>query len=254
MERLRPPFQGVLNIIRFNRHFYIIAAGAIVGIYLLSDYFNYPFRIIGLILCYVLFVTTIVSLIVSFYVYDLSSLYRFKWLKELAVLPNSRVVNINAGFDEISHLISAELAGSKLIVYDFYDPLKHTEISIKRARKAYLPFKGTQQISTTNIPLPDGWVDLTLVMFAAHEIRQANERTAFFQELKRTLNNEGRVIIVEHTRDVLNFAAYNLGFFHFFSRLSWLRTFGDAKLFVEKELNVTPFVKIFVLNKNGSES
>jgi len=132
-----------------------------------------------------------------------------------AIAPNSRVVNINAGFDEISHLISAELAGSDLIVYDFYDPLKHTEVSIKRARKAYLTFTGTQQISTTNIPLPDNCVDLTLVMFAAHEIRQADERTAFFRELNRILNKEGMVIIVEHMRDALNFAAYNVGFFHF---------------------------------------
>ena len=254
LERLRKPFQGVLNIVRFNWQFYVIAAGAILCVYLLSDQLIYQLRLAGLIFCYILLITTIISLIVSFYVYDLSPLYKFKWLQDLAVLPNSRVVNINAGFDEISHLISAELPGSDLIVYDFYDPLKHTEVSIRRARNFYLPFNGTREISTAHIPLPDNCVDLTLVMFAAHEIRQADERIAFFRELNRVLNNDGRIIIVEHMRDALNFTAYNIGFLHFFSRLSWLSTFKHAKLFVEKELNATPFVKIFVLNKNESES
>ena len=254
MAAVRKPFQGVRNIIRFNWHFYALAFGLIGLFCMMLFYCGSVYHTYIIVIIIFVSLPILISLLVSLYIYDLSGLYVLKWLNEIKLPPGSNILNIHAGFDETSGLLQRRFPDSKLQVFDFYDAQKHTEVSIKRARKAYLPFKGTQHISTTYIPLPDSCIGLTLVMFAAHEIRQANERTAFFHELNRTLNNEGRIIVVEHMRDVLNFAAYNVGFFHFFSRSSWLRTFCDAKLFVEKEMSATAFVKIFVLNKNGSES
>ncbi|MCO5935136.1 class I SAM-dependent methyltransferase [Mucilaginibacter sp. RB4R14] len=157
------------------------------------------------------------------------------------------IVNIHAGFDETSEILNAKFPAAKLTVLDFYNPLKHTEVSIKRARNAYKPFHATKQVITTNLQLPNKYADDILIVFAAHEIRNERERIAFFKEIKRIVKPEGNIIVVEHLRDLPNFLAYNIGFFHFLSRPAWYVTFTGAGLKVISEKKLTPFVNIFKL-------
>ena len=191
------------------------------------------------------------SLLVSFYVYDISNLYELSWLDDVNVLQDYKIVNINAGFDEMSILLSAKYPTNNLTVYDFYDATKHTEVSIERARKAYPCFPETIKVETANIPLHEAMIDLIFVIFSAHEIRNKTERIIFFKELDRILKADGKIIIVEHLRDVPNFFAYNFGFLHFFSRNEWIETFYSSNLLISKEFSITPFVRAFILNKNG---
>lgn len=233
--------KGVMNIIRFNWHFYVIAMICIAGLILLHQ----PF-IIGLI---VLSIT--VSLGVSWYVYDYSDLYTLNWLD----IPSpAEVVNINAGFDETSVLLSAKYPTAKLTVFDFYDPVKHTAVSIERARKAYAAYPGTITITTASIPLPSASADVIVLMLAAHEIRDRVERGIFFTQLKGCLRDKGQIIVLEHLRDMPNFIAYNIGFFHFFSKQTWMHTFNVAGLVVVKETKLTPFLSAFILQRNGITS
>ena len=254
MESVRKPFQGILNILRFNWHLYLIAAGFISFLLLISFLLVEPYLTIDYVLQGLIVSSTLISLIVSLYIYDLSGLYEFRWLSELQVSTVCRVVNINAGFDETSALLQQWFPGADLDVYDFYDPLKHTEVSIKRARKAYLPFNGTRAISTSSIPLPDNHADYIFLIFSAHEIRNEDERTMFFIELNRILKPGGKIFLLEHLRDVPNFCAYNIGFFHFMSRSSWYNTFTQSDLKLLKETKFTPFVTRFMLEKNGNPS
>lgn len=230
MERLA--FQGVKNIIRFNWHFYVIALCCIVFFTIIHQ----PLIIFLIIL------STIVSLAVSWYVYDYSNVYTLNWLD---VKHPARVVNINAGFDETSAVLAAKYPAADLIVYDFYDPAKHTEVSIERARKAYAAYPGTIAIATSAVPSAPA--DLIVVIFAAHEIRNFAERAAFFTKLKECLRDKGQIVVLEHLRDLPNFMAYNIGFFHFYSRREWMRTFDAAGLAVEKETKLTPFLSAFIL-------
>jgi SAM-dependent methyltransferase len=186
---------------------------------------------------------------VSMYVYDFSGLYSLKWIEQEKT--ENVVVNINAGFDETSALLKAKFKRSELIVMDFYDPAKHTEVSIKRARKAYPPFPNTKQTGTNFIQLADNSVDKIFLTLSAHEIRDEVERTAFFREISRTLKPNGEIYITEHLRDFPNFLAYNIGFFHFHSKGTWLRTFKIAGLKTSREVKLTPFISSFILNKNG---
>ena len=80
MEIKRRKFQGVLNILSFNRHFYVfglVALAIIITSHLIFSWSNLLFWIIILAFLYGL----IMPLIVSAYVYDFSGYYNFNWLK-----------------------------------------------------------------------------------------------------------------------------------------------------------------------------
>lgn len=250
---LRKPFQGLRNIIRFNWHFYVLSAFVVVFLFSIS----YSFHSLGLasnILAFLIICSTILSLAVSSYIYDFSDLYKLSWLSNLEGGRKETIVNIHAGFDETSFLLKTKFRESELIVADFYDPLKHTEVSIKRARKAVPPFLNTQQVSTSYLSFPDGSADKVFAIFSAHEIRNNEERLVFFKELYRVLKPDGKLIVTEHLRDTANFFAYNIGFFHFHSRATWLTTFRLAGFTISREMKITPFITSFILDKNGTAS
>lgn len=247
MERVRKPFQGVWNIVRFNWHFYLISFGICLLIILLNPYINEAYRIYAYIACLLIMGGISISLLVSFYVYDLSGLYDLNWLKISINETPCKIININAGFDETSILIADKFPDCELIVFDFYDPQNHSEVSIKRARAAYPPFPGTQRVSTSSLPLDNHYADRIIVTLSAHEIRKETERTDFFKELNRILKQTGEILVTEHLRNLPNFLAYNIGFFHFISKSSWRRTFKNAGLIVSNEIILTPFITVFTL-------
>lgn len=250
METIRKPFQGVLNIIRFNWQFYIIAFCLFFILHFSANYFEKPYSTSIYFISILAISSTIFSLLVSFYVYDISGIYSLDWIDQNT--NEKTVVNINAGFDETSNMLQKKFKNAELIVFDFYNPEKHTEVSIKRARKAYPPYPKTRQIKTSNTELLDNSVDKIFVIFAAHEIRNEIERTVFFKELNRIIKPTGKIYVTEHIRDFQNFVAYNIGFFHFLSKNSWLRVFKNANLKLKLEKKITPFISTFILYKNGN--
>ncbi|MEO0787731.1 MAG: class I SAM-dependent methyltransferase [Bacteroidota bacterium] len=242
---------GVWNIIRFNWHFYMISLFSLlvltVGIRLLPE----TLRVYGLILLFLFTLPIVSSLLVSFYVYDLSRLYEMKWLE---AENGNNILNVNAGFDETSAIIKSKYPHVELSVCDFYDREKHTEISIRRARKVYPPYAGTLQVKTHKLPFVEGYFDQVLAILSAHEIRDKRERIQFFKELNRVTKADGRVVVVEHLRDLPNFLAFSLGFFHFHSKADWMSSFVESDFESVVEQKITPFISIFILNRYAHSS
>ena len=249
MDLDRKPFQGVLNIVRFNRWKYIFSLFLLLimsCIYLNS---NSLYQTIWLILILFLVFLLSVSLLISYVVYDYSALY------QLPLLPNlqkQNVLNVNAGFDEISDFLKEKYSEITLIKSDFFDSERHTEPSIQRARKIYPPQSDIVLINTEKIDFESNKFDSILLFFAAHEVRNEQERIAFFKELNRILKPEGKIYITEHLRDWVNFIPYSVGFFHFYSKNNWSKIVHSSDLKIEKEIKTTPFVSTFILTKNGN--
>lgn len=249
MERInRKTFQGVVNIVMFNWHYYIISL--VLLVLLLVAGFNFPlYSVFALTIALLLIAGTVLSLAVSYYIYDYSKLYTINWLDKLNIKPGDQLLNINAGFDESSHILSDKYPQAALIVFDFYDAKKHTEVSIERARKAYPPYNPTQVVSTNALPLEANSINYVFLILAGHEIRNHVEREMFFSQLKSALKADGRIIVVEHQRDLANFIAFNFGFFHFYSPMRWRKTFLNSGLIIDSEEKYTPFLSIFTLKK-----
>lgn len=249
MEKIRKPLQGVCNIIRFNWHFYVLAIVAVSLMLTFAWFVESPADPYIYVAALLIMDVILVSLVTSCLIYDFSGLYKLKWIA--ATGKEALILNIHAGFDETSELLAQKFKHSKLVVIDFYNPTQHTEPSIRRARKAYPPYPGTIPTTTTSLPVGDSTVDKVFVIFAAHEIRNEQERVAFFAELNRILKPGGEVYVTEHLRDAVNFLAYNIGFLHFHSKQSWQRTFEQSQLCVKQEFKLTPFISTFILVKNG---
>jgi SAM-dependent methyltransferase len=249
MEQERRKFQGVLNILSFNRHFYVFGVAALMIAF--ASYFlaGWPQVLFWLTVATFLY-GLIMPLIVSAYVYDFSGYYNFPWLKTL--IPNEKeiklIANLNAGFDETSFIIKNKFPQADLRVFDFYDAERHTESAIIRARKVSLIYPKTEHVSPDSIPLEDKTVDIVFLLSAAHEIRSHEEKIRFLKECLRMCKPGGKVIMLEHLRDFPNFLAFSVGFTHFFSRRVWKDAFDRAGFSSIHEFKFTPFTSIFECN------
>jgi len=246
MEITRRPFQGVLNILSFNRHFYVFGFAALallIASYLFFSWSTILFWILILGFSFGL----LMPLFVSAYVYDFSGYYHFKWLKKqtLTDSKDTQILNINAGFDETSFIIKKQFPKSNLQVLDFYNAKQHTEPAIIRARKVSLVYPNTQQIVSNEFPVLTDSIDYIFLLSAVHEIRTQDEKIQFLRECHRVCKPNATVIMVEHLRDLPNFMAFTIGFTHFFSKKTWHNAFKEAGFKTFEENKFTPFMSIF---------
>ena len=250
MEVERRKFQGVLNILSFKRHFYIIGLAVLAALLFIHFIVEWPPLVFWMIIAAFMY-GLLMPLIVSAYVYDFSGYYELKWLDNLVddFKKAKSIININAGFDETSFIIKSKFPNSDLRVFDFYNANQHTEPAIIRARKVSLIYPNTQQIASNLIPLKDSSVDIIFLLSAVHEIRSHEEKIQFLKECNRLCKPDGQVIMVEHLRDFPNFLAFSIGFTHFFSRSVWKNSFERSGFSSFQEIKFTPFMSIFYCSR-----
>ncbi len=243
---IRGPFTGVANIVRFNWPMYA-GAVAVIGTGLVITRLAALPRLLARMIMTGLFgaaFTIFSSLVVSFWIYDRSPLYGWKWLGKFVSRPPRRIVNVHAGFDESTAALRRLYPEAEMAVLDFYDPVKNPEASIARARAASEPDPATIRIAVDHWPLPDASADLVVLFLVAHEVRDRTDRAAMFKEIRRICALDARVVLVEHLRDMANFAAFGPGFLHFLSYDDWREAARNGFQLAAEE-KVTPFVHLF---------
>jgi hypothetical protein len=239
----------VQNIVRFNWPMFVTTALivllAIVGALTLTTPI---WRAILALIASGLALGTIISLAVSHHVYDRSDLYRFAWLtRALASGLPRRATFCHTGFDECSDVLRAQLRETRWTLLDHYDPTWMTEASIQRARHRCPPPRGTIAAPFDAWPVSERSADLVIGMLAIHELRRDAERVTWFAEAHRVLDAGGRVIVVEHVRDLANVAVFGPGALHFHSVAAWQRSWEQARFRLRDEFRVTKWVRVFVL-------
>ena len=242
----RPRFQGVHQIIAYNWHFYagalFLLGGAFIAMRFVPEGFRHLVQAAMLISAF--WVAS--SIIVSFYVYDLSELYEWRWISRAIPSAPRSWFHVHAGLDESSASIRDLYPGARSEVIDIYDPKEMSEPSIARARK---DSGDVRKAAYTDLGIPSGSHDTGFIIFTAHEVRSSAGRERLFSEAARALGPGGRLLLVEHPRDALNFLAFGPGALHFFPRGEWLRVGKRAGFRLCSELKITPFVSCFVFEK-----
>ena len=241
----RGGYDGVLQILRYNAHYYVGTLLALLVVLTLV-WLQWLPRLIqatllgaaGLAVFWFLS-----SLIVSYYVYDYAAVTQWNWLPQTLLHPPRRWLNIHAGLDQL-------FPETEHVVLDIYDSQEMTEPSIARARRARPSQYSAVPCRLDALPLPDRDRDTVFLLFAAHEIRNPARRVAFFRQAARVLTAPGQALLVEHLRDWKNFVAFGPGCLHFHSRREWLRIAREAGFRLEQEGCVTPFVRRFVMSRS----
>lgn len=248
--RARGRWQGMEQILRYNLPMYAWALGAAVFAAAGARTLPLAAPLSSALLAFAALVvlSSAASLLVSHYVYDRSELFRWDWLAA-RVAPPARWTVIHAGLDEVSPALRARYPDAEGEVLDIYDPREMTEPAILRARRSTPPPEPARPSSPDRLPVADAASDLVMLFFAAHELRQARARDDLFAEVRRVLRADGRVVVVEHLRDVPNALAFGPGVFHFLPRREWLRVARGSGLVVRDEARITPFVRAFFLGR-----
>lgn len=247
----RGPFDGVLQIVRYNWNLYISAlfvSAVVVG---LVPAIHPPTALaVLLILGAVVAVFWLaLSLAVSHYVYDRSDLYRWQWIRERVAGNPRHVMNVHAGLDETSPALQEAYPAAEVTILDVYDLAEMPEPSIARARREARASLTSVKADFRRLPVQNASTDLVTVIFVAHELRRAASKEAFFRELARVVKPGGTVLLVEHLRDAWNLFAFGPGAFHFFPRREWLRVAAATGFELTVEISRTVFVHALVFRR-----
>ena len=239
----------MLKIVRFNWPWYVgaVLVNVIAGWAIWQAEVDAPWRRIAIVLLVLTDLWLLLSLLVSHVIYDRSDVARGEWL---GAEPVSNVAVFHFGQDEASALVASRLPGATLRTFDLWEPARAGTPSLRRARALAHADPSITAAALDRVPLADGSLDLGVLAFAAHEIRDHGTRVALFRELARISAGGGRLLVLEHLRDGWNLLAYGPGVFHFLSRRTWLRCFNAAGLTVSRESRVTPWVRRFELRRS----
>jgi SAM-dependent methyltransferase len=232
--------RGVGRVVAFNWPGYaaVITAVALAAAVPVSGPARYPLRV-GAVLAGAWIA---VGLLATWWAYDRTPLYRWRWMAELLPAPPQRYAVVSTGLDEVSTTLRTLFPAARPVPLDLYDPRLTRGGSIRRARALVPPPADAQPARPDRLPVPDGTLDAVFLVFAAHELRAVGQRRALFAEIARGLRPGGRLVLVEHCRDAANITAYGPGAWHFYPRAEWLRLGRGAGLTPVAQRTMTPLV------------
>lgn len=183
------------------------------------------------------------SLVAFHWMFDRSELLGGRWLRTAE--PPSRWVQISLCLEQTLLPMAQVFPEAEGVDFDLFDPSTTAEPAVGRARSE--PRTPHVAARPDHIDRPDGWSDLTVVTLAAHELRQAAHREALFRELRRITNPEGRLVLVEHPRNLPAWLAFGPGVGHFLPRGEWRRLAAAVGLDIHARRSITPFVDVWEL-------
>jgi hypothetical protein len=238
------------QIILFNKNAYLGSACLILTLIFLLYFIALPSYLFYLLLAVLIgtIYFSISSILFSYFIYDRSDLYKFNWLKEFNRTKNNPLINVYSGYTEAGHLLEKIFVGYPVYHFDFFDIKVSVTKSIQKA-KALSPKLINKDIKYNKWE-SDLKADTILFMQSLHELREENQQSDCLREAYACLRSEdSRIVVVEHLCDLKNLLIYSWGALHFFGEKRWKNVFNNSALKIEKEFNLTPFIKVFVLKK-----
>lgn len=246
---LRSPYQGVVQILLFNRRFYLWTTVAVCAAIGLVPVLPRPGQVALLMGVAPAVFWLFSSLAVSHYIYDRFPLYDLNWIARMLLAEPRRWINIHCGLDETSQLLAACFPGASGEVIDIFNARLMTEGSILEARRLRPGAIAPMRARHDSVGFASDSFDAAFLIFAAHELREFDDRVKLLREVGRVLTPGGSLILVEHSRDGWNFLAFGPGFMHFFAPRAWRKAALEAGLTAHAESSLTPFVRVYDLRR-----
>lgn len=244
-------WKGTWRIIQFNYPFYLGGLIAVMSGFIAGSIFP-EIKIYLWLISILIGIQMLLGLAASWWIYDVHSAYQLPDVLLSSISNNPIIANIHAGYDESTEEIKKQFSFIEhLDIYDFYDAKKHTEPSIARARK-WIKHQNISIAIQAQSPQLMRNYDVIFLMYAIHEMRNRAEQLSFLKTLSQFLSPSGKIIILEHPRNALQWVVYNVGALHFYSNKYWLRLFSEGNFNLKIYPMNTPFTFIYVLENNST--
>ncbi len=242
----------VINVIRFNWPFYLVAILAIAVGVAVGSMAQLPEIIRSAALLGSAFALwfLLISIAATYLAYDHSDLYQLKQWPTATSLPEAeRIACIHAGFDSISDKLKNRFPSAQVVNGDLFDSEVRATPSLSRARRIFGDSSELVDLSSAPWPLPYGSFEVILMANSLHEMRTSEKLGQALAESARTLREEGELIVIEHTRDVSNFLVYGVGALHFYSAFHWQKHFAAAGFREKATFKISRWMTCWVLEK-----
>ncbi len=188
-------------------------------------------------------ILTVGATIAVLWVFDWGSSSRWRWVMASAERPR-RWLNVTTGFDDSTAMLRASLDSPEGLAVDLFDTHVDHEAALRRARRRFPPRGRSVSIHELGGSAPRS-ADAIFLLMSAHET-DGEDRDRLFTIIRHVLTDGGRLVLVEHLRDLANAVAFGPGAWHFENRDAWIQTAESAGLQLVKETRLTPFVHGFV--------
>ncbi|MEW5959972.1 MAG: methyltransferase domain-containing protein [Chloroflexota bacterium] len=195
-------------------------------------------------------------LLTTFFVYDWGQQHEYDRLAGLGDVASANVViDITCGKRRGSRGLLRHHQQGHYFLIDIYEPGKMNDPALRRARALEPPLVTERRIyqrpgQVNRLPVPHRWADVIYCNFCLHEVQAAADREALFAEFTRVLKPNGRLLIAEHGRDLLNLVAFGPGAFSFFPPATWLKHLAQAGFTIEHHERWRGFVHLWVARLN----
>jgi SAM-dependent methyltransferase len=232
-------------VIGFNLVPYILGPFVVVALFLLAaSAAPWPVRIVAAIAACMAAILTIGAVLAVILVFDLRAPDRWAWVADAADDPG-RWLNVTTGFDDSTDWLRRTIGGEGAAL-DVFDGRADHEAALQRARRRFPPDDASvASPRTIGGGRSSEQVDTAFLLMSAHEAH-GPDRDDLFEAIADRLRPGGRLILVEHLRDLPNALAFGPGAWHFQPRATWIETAGRAGLRPVTEVGLTPFVRGFV--------
>ncbi len=253
---IRGPVDGAYQVLRVNlpKYFLGLAIIAVAILLTLIPALSPHLKLILLLGASLALWWLVMSVIASFWVYDLRQALDCWWAVPHIPPGLHRYINIHSGLDQTSIPLHFLFPDARGITLDIYDPKLMPEPSITLARRLYPALYPQIQARYDALPVDTSSVDAVFLVFAAHELRTDAQREALLKEAWRALGNGGRLFLAEHPRDLATFACFGPGFVHFFSHKTWEQNLANAGFKSGRQFSLTPFASVWVCEKQFPKS
>lgn len=171
---------------------------------------------------------------------------RWDWIQSTAS-DSRRWLNLTTGFDDSTGRLRTTTPGAGTAI-DVFDATRSSAAALRRARASFPPSGPSVQIADLAITIEPASVDIVFLLMSAHETH-GHDRTALFAAAHHGLVAGGRVVVVEHLRDLANILAFGPGAWHFSRRGDWIETAAGAGLELLDERRLDPWVTGFVFGR-----
>jgi SAM-dependent methyltransferase len=211
---------GLGRVVCFNWPKYATAAFGLILFVAVAVGTKGQFTWLAAVLGGILLYGIVASIAATWWVYDGSPMSNWQWVAD-ELAGTSAWTLVHAGFDESGGKLAA-LLGPPIAEFDIGPPVGSEERSLRRAR--HLLGTNGQHLANGTVPLPTASVEAVVCLFAVHEVRNIEIEAKLFAEFVRCLTPSGKLLVVEHARDLANFVVFGPAIMHFGSPRRWHRS------------------------------